>query len=764
MDESSSGRGEKGGKTIAAPATLPSAAAEPRVQFGILALLGCLARFFRPYWRRAAIVVVGLIVEMAFSSALPFSFKFIVDDGLVGKNHSLLITIIIALAVGALAVSVVGLLRDFLFARLASQILRDLRASMFEQLQRLSIDFYGRTNAGDVLSRFSGDIVSVENALVSSIPWGVLPTLDVFANTLLLFWLDWRLALVSMLVWPLCLLGPRFFAPRAVDASYARKQDEGGTLAVVQENIQSQPAVKVLNLQNEAMRIFGIRNSKLAESVLKVSFFSAMVERSAGVSIMLLQVLVLAIGAWMTSVDLLSVGTLTAFQALFLNLSISLSYTTQYVPTLVQAAGGMERINELFAVVPGVVDKPAAVELPQLVRGVRFESVSFGYDEASTVLRDLNIELRATESVAFVGASGSGKSTVLSLLMRLYEPSAGRVTLDGVDLRDSTQASLRAQMGVVFQESFLFNASVAENIRFGRLDATRDEIENAARAAEIHEVIAALPEGYDSQIGERGGRLSGGQRQRIAIARAILREPRILVLDEATSALDPGTESAINATLARIGSGRMVVSVTHRLAAAVNADRICVLDKGRLVESGSHAELLEHNGHYKRLWEKQSGFQLSPSGEQAIVAPEWLRRVKLFDQLDDRLLRLLATLFATERHPEGRLIIHQGDQADRFYIIVRGAVEVLMTEEPGTERRVAVLEDGDHFGEIALLHSVPRTASVRTLMQSTLLSLQRQQFELLLEQAPELRARIDSVHCERLIASDTNNEMMESPA
>jgi len=735
------------------PGAAPDVAPD-RAALGILALIACLARLIAPHWRKAIVVVAGLVFEMAFSSALPFSFKFIVDDGLVGQNHRLLITILAALAGGALVVSAVGLLRDFLFARLAAQVLCDLRAAMFAQLQRLSIDFYGRTSAGDVLSRFSGDVGSIETALANAIPWGVLPVLDVCANTALLFWLDWRLALVAMLVWPLCLLGPRIFAPRAVDASYARKQDEGCALALVQENVQSQPAVKVLGLQDEAGRIFGQCNARLAKSVLRVSFFSAMVERSAGVGIMLLQVAVLALGAWMASRGLLSVGTLTAFQALFLNLSLSLAYTTQYIPTLVQAAGGMERVNELFAVVPRVADRPGAAALPLLARGVRFEAVSFGYDEAAPVLCGLDIELAASETVAFVGASGSGKSTILSLLMRLYEPSAGRITLDGADLRAATQASLRAQLGVVFQESYLFSASVAENIRFGRLDASRAEIEDAARAAEIHEAILALPEGYDTQLGERGGRLSGGQRQRIAIARALLRNPRILVLDEATSALDPGTESAINATLARIGRGRMVVSVTHRLAAAVEADRICVLDHGRLVESGRHEELLRQGGPYKRLWEKQSGFTLSQSGDQASVAPEWLRRVKLFEQLDDRLLRLAASFFVAECQPAGRHVIHQGDQADRFYIIVRGAVEVLVADEAGVERRVTILEDGDHFGEVALLHPVPRTASVRTLMQSTLLSLQRRQFELLLEQAPELRERIDSVHLQRLLASD----------
>ncbi len=696
------------------------------------------------------LVALGIVLEMAFASALPFSLKFIIDDGLIGGDHRLLIAIVIALAIGGLAISVIGLARDFVFARLAAAALGALRARLFAHLQRLSLDFYGRSRSGDVLGRFSNDLASVETALINAIPWGVLPALDVIANTGLLFLLDWRLALVAVLAWPLCLLAPRIFAKRAVAASYHRKQDEGALLAVVQENVQAQPLVKALNLQAEATRQFDGHNARLMARARRVGFLSAMVERSAGLGIMLLQVLVLAIGAWMAVVDMMTIGTLTAFLALFLNASLSLAYTTQFVPTLVHAAGGMERIDEILAVAPSVIDRPGAVELPPLVDAIAFENVSFGYAESELILRDVNVTIPARASVAFVGASGSGKSTILSLLMRLHEPSAGRITFDGIDLRDASQHALRRQIGVVFQDSFLLNTTVVENIRLGRLDATRAEIEAAAREAEIHDVIVQLPEGYDTAIGEHGGRLSGGQRQRVAIARALVRDPRILILDEATSALDPGTEAAINATLARIGRGRMVVAVTHRLASVVQADRIYVLDHGRIVEAGGHGDLLSRNGHYARLWAKQSGFQLSQDGFTATITPARLRQIPLFDQLDDATLELAASLFITEHHRQQRTVIQQGDDGDRFYVLVRGAVEVLVAEREQASRRVAVLEDGDHFGEMALLRSAPRMATVRTLMPSTVLSLQRRQFEVLLQHAPQLRARMEAVHSARL--------------
>ena len=548
-----------------------------------------------------------------------------------------------------------------------------------------------------------------------------------------------------MLVWPLCLFGPRALAPRAVAASYARKDEDGRAVALVQEILTSQPVVKAFGLEQSARAGFRLRNLSLAKSVLRVSFFSAMVERSAGIGVMLLQVLVLGVGTWMAAHDQITVGALASFLALFLNLAYSLSYTMQYLPTVVQAAGSMRRIDELLDETPRVLDRPGARQLPRLARAIAFEKVSFGYGADAAVLSEIDLTIPAESRVAFVGASGSGKSTILNLLLRLYEPSAGRVTFDGVDLREATQSSLRAQMSVVFQDSFLFNVSAADNIRLGKLDATQADIERAARAAEIHDTILALPQGYDTPLGERGGRLSGGQRQRVAIARAMLRDPRILVLDEATSSLDPGSDAAINATLERIGQGRMVISVTHRLASATGADRIFVLERGRLAESGTHEDLLARRGHYWRLWNKQSGFLVNPEGSHATVQPQRLRSLPVLDQLDDAMRAEASRLFTTEQYPADRIIMHEGDRGDRFYIIVRGSVEVVKGSgtDGAARRRLAVLQDGDHFGEIALLHDIPRTASVRTLSPCTLLSLPTEQFNYLLDRAPSLRTEME---------------------
>jgi ATP-binding cassette subfamily B protein len=296
---------------------------------------------------------------------------------------------------------------------------------------------------------------------------------------------------------------------------------------------------------------------------------------------------------------------------------------------------------------------------------------------------------------------------------------------------------LRSQIGTVFQDTFLYNTTIRENITLGKLDATAEQVEAAARAAEIHDFILTMPQGYDTTVGERGGQLSGGQRQRIALARAILYDPAILVLDEPTSALDPGTEAAINATLHKQGQGRTVITVTHRLASVTDTDRIFVLERGRMVEQGTHEELIEARGLYYRLWCGQNGFA---DAERVGVEVSRLRAIPFFQNLDETLLSTLADRFVRESYTAGRTIFEEGDLGDKLYFIDRGEVEVAITGPTGEERRVALLRDGDYFGEIALLEDVPRTATVRTRTPSLLLGLGREQFFDLLQAVPGLRA------------------------
>ncbi|MBI2504751.1 MAG: ATP-binding cassette domain-containing protein [Candidatus Latescibacteria bacterium] len=426
--------------------------------------------------------------------------------------------------------------------------------------------------------------------------------------------------------------------PRATQASYGRRQDEARLAAKVQENLAAQGLVKAFRLESSSLASFLERNAQLAASVLRLHFLSALVEHSANMGIYTLRVIIVGIGAYMAFTGRLTVGELAAFQPLFINLTWGVFEFTQYVPQLVQAGGGMERLEEVLRERPQVNDAPGARSLPRLTREIAFQEVSFGYGGDRLSLDRVSFSIPRGRSVAFVGPSGSGKSTVLNLILRFYDPSSGTVTCDGRDLRQVTRESLCQRLGVVFQDNLLFSTSIRENIRLGRPAASDEEVEEAARAAELHSFIAGLPQGYDTLVGEGEARLSGGQRQRLGIARAILRDPEILLLDEATSALDPTTEAAINATLEKLARHRTAIWVTHRLSAAMNMDHLFVLERGRVVEEGTHKELLNRKGVYYRMW-REFTLELTqnavigdwraeaPSPARAVSPPELAQRL-----------------------------------------------------------------------------------------------------------------------------------------
>ncbi|MDQ6611545.1 MAG: ATP-binding cassette domain-containing protein, partial [Gemmatimonadota bacterium] len=335
----------------------------------------------------------------------------------------------------------------------------------------------------------------------------------------------------------------------------------------------------------------------------------ALVERSAGVAVLLVHLLVVSVGAWLTFRGSLTIGTLIAFESVFLGLSDSVTYLTQFIPAVAQAAGASERLRELFEAEPAIDirdDESAervVSSMPRPTKSIEFRDVGFRYAERDVpVFENLCLTIPYGAYAAIVGESGAGKSTLLQLLLRFHEPTTGMILVDDIDVRTFSSNALRSQMGVVFQESLLFDLSVRENIAMGNDAVTQPEIETAARRARIHDFILTLPDGYDTAVGPEGSRLSGGQRQRLAIARAIVRDPAILLLDEATSALDTPTEAAIHETLMNVRSGRTVISATHRLPLVVSADVIFVLHGGRVAEYGTHADLLRAGGRYTALW------------------------------------------------------------------------------------------------------------------------------------------------------------------
>jgi len=568
---------------------------------------GFIRPYFKNYKKALTFVGIGLLVETLFNVIMPLSLKFLIDDALGEEDFGVLMVILSVLAVAGIVTSLISIWYERWDAWLSASVISDVRQKLFDHVQDLPSSFFARTKRGEILSRFSVDLSAFENALKTLANSAVLPALELLAGLLLMFYLNWQLAVVALLIFPITLIGPRILTPKAVHANYEQKVNEAAILGVVQENISAQAVVKAFSLQRLARSWFSVRNDTTRQKIASATFLSSMVERSVNVSVLLLHLVVLALGAYLATTGQITIGTFVTFESAFWEISYNIAHLMHFVPVTIQSAAAVRHVQELLDEPTRGADRPGMPDLPRISNDITFDHVSFGYEGSDElVLDDLNLKIEVGKSIAIVGPSGSGKSTLLNLILRLYVPTAGKVTIDGVDIRTVTRESLRQGMAVVFQDNVLFNMSIRENIRLGKEGATDKEVVEAAKKAEIHRFIMSLPHKYDTQVGERGDTLSGGQRQRMAIARAIVRDPSLLLLDEATSALDQTTEAAINRTLLKLAKGRTMIFSTHRLTSVVDMDEIIVLRAGEVVERGSHSELLAANGVYRRLWDDQS--------------------------------------------------------------------------------------------------------------------------------------------------------------
>ncbi|MCC8970787.1 ABC transporter ATP-binding protein [Bradyrhizobium brasilense] len=561
-----------------------------------------LANYRKPF----ACVAFGVLVETLFNVIMPLSLKFLIDDALGEEDFGALYKILGVLAVAGIVTSIIAVWYERWDARLAAGIIADVRTRLFDHVQNLPSAYFARTKRGEILSRFSIDLSAFEGSVKTFANSAALPGLELVAGIILMLFLNWQLAVVALLVFPITLIGPRILTPKAVQANYEQKQNEAALLGTVQENVAAQAVVKAFNLQRRALGWFTMRNRDVRAKAASAMFLSTMVERTVTIAVLLLHLVVLAIGAYLATKGQITVGTFVTFESAFWEVSYNIAHLMHFIPVSIQSAAAVRHIQELLDEPTRGADRPGAPDLPRITNDISFDRVTFQYEGAQTpVLDNLSLKLNAGKSIAIVGPSGSGKSTLINLILRLYVPDEGRVAVDGVDIRRVTRESLRANMAVVFQENMLFNMSIRENIRLGKEGATDAEVEDAARKAEIHRYIMSLPQRYDTPVGERGDTLSGGQRQRIAIARAIIRNPSVLLLDEATSALDQTTEAAINRTLLKVAEGRTMIWSTHRLTSVVEMDEIIVISGGRAIERGSHEGLLARNGVYRKLWDDQ---------------------------------------------------------------------------------------------------------------------------------------------------------------
>jgi ATP-binding cassette subfamily B protein len=576
--------------------------------------------FVKPYlasYKKSLIFVgLGILVETLFNVIMPLSLKFLIDDALGEEDFQALVRILSVLGAAGIFTSIVAVWYERWVARLAAWLISDVRRRLFEHVQDLPAAYFARIKRGEILSRFSVDLSAFEGSVKSFANSAALPFFELIAGIILMLFLNWQLAAISLLIFPITLIGPRILTPKAVQANYEQKLNESSLLGMVQENIAAQSVIKAFSLQRKMFGWFTLRNNEASSRIASAMFLSTMVERTVTIAVLLLHLVVLAIGAYLATKGQITIGTFVTFESAFWEVSYNIAHVMHFIPVSIQSAAAVRHIQELLDEPTRGADRPGAPDLPRISNDITFDHVTFQYEGAlEPVLDNLSLKLNVGRTIAIVGPSGSGKSTLLNLILRLYIPDEGRVSIDGVDTRKVTLESLRRSMAVVFQENMLFNMSIRENIRLGKERASDVEVEEAARKAEIHRYIMSLPQKYDTVVGERGETLSGGQRQRIAIARAIIRNPSVLLLDEATSALDQTTEAAINRTLLKLAKGRTMIWSTHRLTSVVDMDEIIVISGGRAIERGSHAELLAKNGVYRRLWDDQG--RAPPAGDPA---------------------------------------------------------------------------------------------------------------------------------------------------
>ncbi|MEU3731704.1 ABC transporter ATP-binding protein [Streptomyces sp. NPDC033538] len=563
-------------------------------------------KLFHPY--RGRLVIVGLLVGAAslVSVATPFLLKEILDVAIPEGRTGLLSLLALGMILGAVLTSVFGVLQTLISTTVGQRVMHDLRTAVYGRLQQMSLAFFTRTRTGEVQSRIANDIGGMQATVTSTATSLVSNLTSVIATIAAMVVLDWRLTVVSLLLLPVFVWISRRVGRERRKITTRRQKQMAAMAATVTESLSVSGILlgRTMGRSDSLTRAF----SDESESLVDLEVRSNMAGRWRMAVITIVMAAMPAVIYWTAGVALqlggpdVSLGTIVAFVSLQQGLfrpTVSLLSTGVQIQTSLAL---FQRIFEYLDLPVDITEHDNPVRLDRVRGEVRFEDVEFRYDgKGGPVLDGIDITVPAGSSLAVVGPTGAGKSTLGHLVPRLYDVTGGRVTLDGVDVRDLDFDTLARAVGVVSQETYLFHASVAENLRFAKPDATDAELEAAARAAQIHDHIAALPDGYDTVVGERGHRFSGGEKQRLAIARTILRDPPVLVLDEATSALDTRTEAAVQDAIDALSANRTTITIAHRLSTVRGADRIVVLDSGRLAEQGRHEELLERDGRYAAL-------------------------------------------------------------------------------------------------------------------------------------------------------------------
>ena len=561
--------------------------------------------YIKPYMHRLIFAMFCTIMAAAGNLYIPWIIKDMIDEVLADKNGTMLNWI----AASIIAIFVVrGLFwygQNYLMSYVGQSVIIDIRAAVFKKLQRLSVSFYDKNKTGTIMSYVTNDVNALQSAMVENTIEMITEGFILIGSVVAMIYLDWRLTLFTVCTFPVVLWFMEFFGKKIRKTGGRIQECTADITSVLQESVASARVIKSFVREDYEVDRFDVENRANFRANMKnaqlMATLTPVVELVAAIGV----TMIIWYGGNNVINGTITAGSLVAFLTYAVNISNPIKRLTRVIGNIQKALAAAQRVFMIIDMPEEIAESRDAKQLPEVSGKVEFQNVSFAYDDKGNVITDLSFSVKPGEVIAIVGPSGAGKSTIANLLPRFYDVNKGDIKIDGHSVREVTLDSLREQVGIVPQETMLFNGSVYNNILYGRLDATKEEIEAAAKAANAHDFIMQLTDGYETKLGDRGVNLSGGQRQRIAIARAILKNPRILILDEATSALDTESERVVQEALDRLMVGRTSFDIAHRLSTVKNADKILVLEKGNLVESGTHDELLALDGLYAHLYKIQ---------------------------------------------------------------------------------------------------------------------------------------------------------------